>query len=292
MTRVFKYLSWSFLAIFVAVLGYASWLCYRAQPTISGTVRLPGLQRSVEVVRDAVGVPHIFAQTFDDALFAQGYVAAQDRLWQMDVLRRLGYGELSEIFGLRALETDREQRLLGFKRLVGRQEQNLPPEELRCLQRYSEGVNAFILRHRDCLPVEFYLLRYQPVPWSPRDTLVLNLWMGKLLSTSWDIDLMREMIYKKLDRNIADQLLVEFSPDDVPIVGGDTAPRWMKMADSPFEGGVGGCPSRWPKDTPRRLTPAAPLKGGFSGLIDLPELRDLLSSSPDLPGLSGSIWKQ
>lgn len=249
----------------VAALGYAYWLCYRAQPEISGALRLPGLQYPVEVVRDAVGVPHIFAQTFDDAIFAQGYVTAQDRLWQMDLLRRLGYGELSEIFGVQTLETDREQRQLGFKRLVGWQEQNLPPDELHCLKRYSEGVNAFILRHRGHLPIEFQILRYQPALWSPRDTLALNLWLGKLLSTSWDADLMRELIYTKLDRNIADQLLVEFSPDDVLVVGSDNAlPQRQSVS---------------------RMTHPSSRKPQFhAGSIELPELRHLLPLSSGEPG--------
>src|SRR5438128_1573572 len=204
MIKFLKYLSCSLLAIVVAAFGYAYWLCCRAQPESSGVLQLPGLHYPVEVVRDAVGIPHIFAQTFDDAIFAQGYVTAQDRLWQMDLLRRSGYGELSEIFGPQTLEIDKEQRLLGFKRLVARQERNLSDEDLRCLEHYAQGVNAFLQLHRGRLPIEFQLLRYQPSAWSPRDTLVLNLWIGKLLSTSWNVDLMRELIYKKLDRKLAE----------------------------------------------------------------------------------------
>jgi penicillin amidase len=221
MTRFLRLFFLTFFALMVCALGYAYWLCFKAQSLIDGKIQLAGLKCPVEVIRDDIGIPHILAQTFDDAIFAQGYVTAQDRLWQMDLLRRLGYGELSEIFGPRALESDKEQRILGFKHLVAKQERNLPPADLHCLQRYTEGVNAFIGLHRDRLPVEFHVLGYKPSAWSPRDTLVLNLWMGKLLSTSWNVDLMREMLYQKLDRRIADEFMVEFSPNDLLVVGSD-----------------------------------------------------------------------
>ncbi|PYV90838.1 MAG: hypothetical protein DMG05_08980 [Acidobacteria bacterium] len=219
--RFWRNLACVLLLLLSSLLSYEYWLCYRAQTPVNGKARLPGLQHPVEVIRDAIGVPHIFAQSFADAIFTQGYVTAQDRLWQMDLLRRSGYGELSEILGPRALEIDKEQRLFGFRWVVTRQEENLPPEDFHCLQRYAAGVNAFLQLHRDRLPIEFHILRYQPAAWSPRDTLVLNLWIGKLLSTSWDIDLMRELVYKKLDRKIAEQLLVECSPKDSLVVGSD-----------------------------------------------------------------------
>src|SRR5215470_7157757 len=145
MIRLLKFLIGLFLSVVLATLGYAFWLCYRAEPETTGTIRFKCLQHRVEVLRDSIGVPHILAETFDDAILAQGYVTAQDRLWQMDLLRRLGYGELSEILGSRALETDKEQRTLGFKRLVARQEENLDSDELHILRRYAEGVNAFIM---------------------------------------------------------------------------------------------------------------------------------------------------
>src|SRR5436309_15361464 len=114
--RFWRNLSFVLLLLLGSALSHEWWLCYRAQTPVNGKIRLPGLRHAVEVIRDAIGVPHIFAQSFDDAILAQGYVTAQDRLWQMDLLRRSGYGQLSEIFGPRALEIDKEQRLLGFGR--------------------------------------------------------------------------------------------------------------------------------------------------------------------------------
>ncbi len=214
----------SLIILAVAVLAYGYWLSQRAHPLTEGKLRVHGLQSPVEIVRDSIGVPHIFAKSFDDAIFAQGFVTAQDRLWQMDVLRRLGYGELSEVLGERALESDKENRVLGFKRMVNKQERTLLAEDRHCLERYAEGVNAFIHLNQNRLPIEFHILQYRPILWSARDTLVLNLWMGKLLTTSWETDLMRELINQKLNPDIAKKLLVEYSPDDVLVAGNDDTP--------------------------------------------------------------------
>ena len=305
--RFWRNLSCVLLLLLCSALSYEYWLCYRAQTPVNGKTRLPGLQRPVEVIRDAIGVAHIFAQNFDDAIFAQGYVTAQDRLWQMDLLRRSGYGELSEVFGARALEMDKEQRLLGFKRVVMRQERNLSPEDLHCLQCYADGVNAFLQLHRDRLPIEFHILRYQPSAWLPRDTLVLNLWIGKLLSTSWDIDLMRELIYKKLPRQLAEQLLVEFSPNDVLVVGSDSSERPMSRLgafpvgslENPFLGGekasafgvgppVRDNPPLHPSSggecafSPLVVPPQGGMENGLVDSLEITELRRLLA--PYTPG--------
>ncbi|HEX2520901.1 MAG TPA: penicillin acylase family protein, partial [Terriglobia bacterium] len=221
MAKRLCWLSLSLLLGLALVIGYGYWICQRALPVTEGSLEVPGLQSPVEVIRDRIGVPHILADSLDDVVFAQGYVTAQDRLWQMDLLRRAGYGELAEIFGLRALKSDKEQRSLGFRRIVLKQAKNLSTKDLHLLQRYADGVNAFIESHQDRLPFEFEVLRYKPALWSPPDTLVLNLWMGKLLNTSWDIDLMRELIRKKLGPGLADTLLTETSQEDLPLVGSD-----------------------------------------------------------------------
>jgi penicillin amidase len=117
----------------------------------------------------------------------------------MDLLRRLGNGELSQVFGKGGLQMDREQCSLGFLYLVAQQERNLPATDLRCLQRYAQGVNAFLESHFNSLPVGFTMPRYLPSLWSPRESLVLNLWLGKMLSSSWEVDLMREALFLKLE---------------------------------------------------------------------------------------------
>lgn len=262
MLRVLRWLALVLLLILVLSCGYGYWLCNRALPAVEGTLLVHALREGVEVIRDEIGVPHILARSVDDALVAQGYITAQDRLWQMDLLRRAAYGELSEIFGPRALESDREQRTLGFRRVALAQAKNLARSDLNLLQKYAAGVNAFIESHRGSLPIEFHLLRYQPGPWSPSDTLVLNLWMGKLLNSSWKIDLMREMLFQQLEPRQAAVLLTETSPDDLILVGNDEIP-----SGRPAEG----------HPQLRGQRPLAENRGGIPPSLELSELRALLA---------------
>lgn len=297
-----RLLRWFVSGLFLLLLltaGYAYWLCRKALPETEGTIRLSGLKASVEVVRDKMGVPHILAQSLDDALFAQGYVSAQDRLWQMDLLRRAGHGELAEIFGSRALESDKEQRTMGFKRVAQRQMENLPPEDLRLLKRYAEGVNRFIESHKSRLPVEFHILRYQPAPWLSEDTLVLNLWMGKLLSTSWKTDLMRDMLFGKLEHRLASALLAERSPQDLPLLGtddSDSAPRPARQADTSKSETLS---ARLTASELRSLLlqveppPAEQLAGSNSWVVAGRRTvggRPLLANDPHLPHSVPSVW--
>ena len=157
-----------FIALLLTVVGGGLWIRWRLRaslPTLDGAISIPGLSARVEVWRDARGVPHIRAQSIADALFAQGYVTAQDRLWQMDLSRRNAEGELSEIFGDRTLRLDIESRTLGFPQVAASALADLSPEERRLLDAYARGVNAFIESHRDRLPLEFLMLRYQPKTW-------------------------------------------------------------------------------------------------------------------------------
>lgn len=178
-----------YLLLFIVALvaGAAAWLYWRTHaclPQLDGTAVVPGLKARVEVRRDARGVPHIRAQSLDDLLFAQGYVTAQDRLWQMDLSRRLAHGDLSEIFGERALKLDIENRTLGFRQASERAVGELSPDSRLMLEAYTRGVNAFISTHQDRLPVEFLMLRYRPRPWQEKDSIAVALNMAKTLNTS------------------------------------------------------------------------------------------------------------
>jgi len=199
----------------------AAWFYWHAQaalPQLDGTLSMPalgtaGLQAPVEVFRDAQGVPHLRAQSVDDLVFAQGYVTAQDRLWQMDLSRRLAEGELSEVFGERALTADIENRTLGFHEVAEHGVQDLDAESRRVVNAYAQGVNAFISTHQDRLPIEFTILRYKPRAWSPADSLGVALNMAKNLNTSWRTDLMRERIRSL----VAPQLYADLFPDRSPL---------------------------------------------------------------------------
>ncbi len=157
-------------------------LVWRAFPQTSGSCTVAGLESAVDISRDAWGVPHVKAETEHDLFFAQGYVHAQDRLWQMDHYRRIGAGRQAEIFGADALAADRWMRTLGLHRAAQREWQALPQESQVMLQAYTDGVNAYISQCRGRLPSEFSLLEYEPEPWSPVDSLVT----GKVIAFAWD----------------------------------------------------------------------------------------------------------
>ncbi|MGD1157579.1 MAG: penicillin acylase family protein, partial [Terriglobia bacterium] len=157
MKRFLRRLALLVLSLFLLVIvGGAAWLYQRSRaslPRLDGTIQVSGLAARFEVLRDARGVPHIRAQSVADALFAQGYVTAQDRLWQMDLSRRLAEGQLSEIFGDRTLRYDIEGRTMGLHRVAERALTELDPDTRRLLNSYARGVNAFITSHRRHLPI-------------------------------------------------------------------------------------------------------------------------------------------
>src|SRR5438128_2568280 len=149
----------------IFVVGWFYWAAKTSLPQIDGTIHVVGVTSPVQVIRDAQGIPHIRAHSMADLCFAQGYVTAQDRLWQVDIARRYGAGELAEILGEEVVPLDREQRILGMTQAAERGASALQPEERALMQAYARGVNAFIETHRDRLPIEFKVLRYQPRPW-------------------------------------------------------------------------------------------------------------------------------
>ena len=172
------------------------WAAIRPLATISGTVAGPGFP-SASAARDRLGVPHIEAQSIQDALWVQGYVTAQDRLWQMDLLRRLSAGELSEVFGPAMIDRDKESRTLGLHRIAAAADEHLPAADRRVFEAYASGVNAFMDSHRDNLPVEFHLLRYEPRHWDPRDSILVALYLYRTLTTSWRSDLMKRLLLER-----------------------------------------------------------------------------------------------
>ena len=140
---------------------------------ISGELDVPGLQASVEILRDEWGVPHIYAQNDDDLFFAQGYVMAQDRLWQMEMWRRWHEGRLAEIFGPEALPYDRRTRLMMFRGPWDETEwTSYHPDAKRLFTAHANGVNAYIAQQRDNLPVEFQLTGIEPAPWTPETSVL------------------------------------------------------------------------------------------------------------------------
>ncbi|HTQ54318.1 MAG TPA: penicillin acylase family protein [Bryobacteraceae bacterium] len=192
--RVVRYLNIAIGLAALMVLAAVYWFVYRALPQVSGTITAPVAQR-VRIARDRMGVPHITAASEDDAYFAQGYVTAQDRLFQMDGLRRLAGGNLAEIAGPAALELDRDARRLRMRRIAEAAYGTLPARDRAPLEAYARGVNYFMVTHLRELPIEFTLLGYQPRPWSVVDTILIGLHMYRDLTTTWkDEVLKRDML--------------------------------------------------------------------------------------------------
>ena len=192
--RVVKYVNFVIALALVVVLAAGCWFVWRPLPQRSGAIEAP-LASSAMVLFDARGVPHIRASCLEDTLFVQGYVTAQDRLWQMDALRRYDAGDLAEILGPGVLDSDRESRRLRLRRIAEDAYATLPAQDRAAFAAYARGVNHFIATHRHNLPVEFTLLRYQPRPWSVVDSLLICLHMFRALTTTWRDELIkREML--------------------------------------------------------------------------------------------------
>ncbi len=160
---------------------------------LEGEIELTGLQAEVEVLRDRWGVPHIYAQNVDDLFFAQGFVAAQDRLWQMDMWHRYASGRAAELEGPDRFHTDRLYRLLRFRDVDNDDEwTSYHPEGKRILSAFAAGVNALIERRADNLPVEFKLTGIRPEPWTA-ETPALRLIQRAMRSGRAELTLARSV---------------------------------------------------------------------------------------------------
>ena len=163
-------------------------------PKLDGSQVAYGLAAPVTVTRDARGVPHIRANSLDDLIFAQGFVTTQDRLWQMELMRRHGAGELAAILGRKVLEHDRVQRTLQLRAAADRAFAALPQDQKHWLEVYARGVNASMIAQSSHLPIEFRILGFKPLPWSPRDSVLLELVMFQDLTTSFPTKIGREAL--------------------------------------------------------------------------------------------------
>src|SRR6202451_2480680 len=214
-TSVLRILLWVFLLLLLVVaiaLGCGYFVVRSALPQLDGYTQIAGLSAPVTVTRDAHGVPTIEAKTLEDVFFAQGYVTAQDRLWQMDVMRRFAAGELSEILGADTLQIDREQRILGLRAAAKKSLQMASPRDRSYFDAYARGVNAFIDSHGNSLPIEFRILKYRPKPWSAEDSIVIANQMVKDLNYyTFGDTLDREKILARLGPELTTDLYVNRS---------------------------------------------------------------------------------
>jgi penicillin amidase len=222
------------LLLLVVIAGTLAFLWFyngarSALPQLDGSISVAGLQAPVSVIRDAHGVPHITAAKLEDLFFAQGYVTAQDRLWQMDLTRRAVGGEMAEIFpassappqpvsrataAVRPRQTwvdyDKQQRTIRLRAVAERVTQQLSPRDRAFFEAYAKGVNAFIDQHQGKLPMEFTLLGYKPRPWTTADSLLIGIGMSQLLNPQYETEYWREKIGAKL----SPELMADLYPPD------------------------------------------------------------------------------
>jgi penicillin amidase len=200
------------LALVIAATLAGLYLFYHAMPAYSGTERLPGLSSEARVWRDAYGVPHIFAGSMDDAARTLGYLHASERMFQMDILRRVGQGRMAEIRGADLLPVDKFIRTVGFYRESETSFSALSPWARKRLEAYAEGVNAFLASH--ALPPEFLLAGDRPEPWKPADTLVIGKIEAYQLSQNFKLKLLRARLTAKLGEERANWLFPAARPGD------------------------------------------------------------------------------
>ena len=206
----------SVLILFIFTLSFSSDVLAQAN-----TLQVSGLKDKVTITRDERGIPYIEATNDADLNFAQGYITASDRLWQMDVLRRTTRGEMSEIFGKVVLEEDKRRRIYGFAKMSEEMAMKLPEPSKSLLDAYCKGVNAYIeTLDEKTLPIEFRVLKYKPRPWTPADAVVIGLLMAESLSTSWQNDVFRGAL-ADLPEATRNALMPEYSALDTPVVGTD-----------------------------------------------------------------------
>jgi penicillin amidase len=197
------------LTLLLAVLAGGHLYLRSSLPQVEGRITVAGLGAAVTIARDADGVPLITANDDADAAFGLGFAHAQDRLFQMEVMRRYGAGRLAEIFGDRAVGADRQMRVLGLYRLAEASFPHLSVPVRRSLEAYAAGVNAFLATHRGTLPPEFQLLRFAPEPWRPADSLV---W-GRIMALELTGNYRHELLRARLARDVSAEQLAFLYPD-------------------------------------------------------------------------------
>ena len=198
-SRLLRAINLSIAVLLLAFLAAAYWYLWRPLGETSGQISAP-ISAAASITRDAQGVPHIRAASWEDAIFLEGYAMAQDRLWQMDALRRRAAGELAEVVGAAAVASDQDARRLRLRKVAEQHERSLPPQERALFAAFARGVNAYIETHRGKLPLEFGLLQYDPRPWGIRDSLLAGMEMYRTLTSTWQTEVLKMDMLERGER--------------------------------------------------------------------------------------------
>lgn len=216
MTRVLKKIGLALVAVLAGLCIALLWYRSASQPRIDGVLKLEGPSAAIDIVRDAEGIPHIYAKSTGDAYFALGFVHAQDRLWQLELNRRIPAGRMAEILGPNAVDTDRFLRTLGVRRNAAAILANLAPATRAALDSYANGINAYLAQRSGPLPPEF-LLTGTPAPaaWTAADSIGWQTMMAWDLGANWTQELLRMRLSQRLTLEQINQFLAPYPGDPV-----------------------------------------------------------------------------
>lgn len=267
------------VAAVTAVIWTRSQLA-KSLPEISGEITLHGLAEQVEIYRDEYGIPHIYAENRNDLMFAVGFASAQERLWQMDLTRRVATGRLAEIFGEDTIELDLLARILGLEHIAEKQFELLSAESAAMLRAYCNGINECI-RTLPALPAEFRLLKYQPELWQPTDSLAISRLLAWQLSKNFESELIMLKLAHKLGARRAVELAPAYPPEGPFITSIEITPQPIHLPY--FEKGA------------RMLDEMLGSPGGSNSWVIGPSLSKsgapILANDPHLSGTRmPSIW--
>ncbi len=225
-------------AITIALFFFFRYLIIKSFPDYEGEISLSNLNGTVEIYRDEFAVPHIFAEDEHDLMFAVGYVHAQERLWQMDIMRRAGDGRLSEVLGAATVDFDRLFRTIDIRGSSKNIEAELNPEIRSALQAYADGVNAFIKSHKGKYPIEFDMIGYEPEPWQVYHTILLSRLMAWELNLAWWVDLSLGRIVEKVGLEKASEIFPQFPFSSPTIISKMTEKGKSLTFNSPLYRGI------------------------------------------------------
>ncbi|HEX6945847.1 MAG TPA: penicillin acylase family protein [Acidimicrobiia bacterium] len=230
------------LVLLLAGAGYLLWTIRRSFPQVDGEIRVEGLNDVVTVHRDRWGIPYIEATSDHDLFFAQGFVHAQERFWQMDFWRHIGSGRLSEMFGESQVETDMFLRSLGFADIARQELELMPAEHRQLLQAYADGVNAYVsTRSEPELSLEYAVLGlqnpdYEIEPWEPIHTLTWAKLMSWDLSGNLHDEVLRAQLSAVIPRERLEEIMPPY-PDDQPVIVESEGPASGPPSDAAIPAG-------------------------------------------------------
>jgi penicillin amidase len=220
MRKVLKFAGWLLLIVLVIVAASAAagyfWYRETSRPQVAGDLRLIGVTAPIDIVRDAEGIPHIYAGSIKDAYFALGFVHAQDRLWQLELNRRIASGRMAEILGPAAADTDRFLRTLGVRRNAEAILANVSPDTRVALESYAQGINSYLGQRRGPLPLEFLINRAPaPQPWQAADSIAWQTMLAWDLGANWTQELLRMRLSQRLSLDQINAFLPPYPGDAV-----------------------------------------------------------------------------